>query len=670
MNWFQRVLTTAAVGFGVLSGAAQAQTSQNVILVLDGSGSMWGQIGGVSKIEIARDVIGDMLDDWDEDIALGLMAYGHRQRGVCEDIELVVPPQRLDKAAFAAAVNGVSPVGKTPLSDAVRQAAGALRYTEEKATVILVSDGLETCNADPCALGRELAATGIDFTTHVIGFDLGSEDAAQLACLADETGGLFLAAADSAQLTETLARTVEVIKAEAPEPEPIPEPEPVVVAQAEPEPVASGPQGLRVRAKLCEDCEIVTDEMFYWITDDEADLNGDFAEVTRSGSAEPLFELPADTYRIVARYGVAFQTVTATVSPGTLTELVVNMNAGHARFSAEATAGGTALDDEMFYWVYENRTDLEGNREEITRSGSAVPLFRLPVGEYYVVARHGVAFQNAVIEVGAGSLTEFVFDMDVGYVRASAIPTTGAAPLDDDMFYWVYEARKDLQGNRKEVTRSGSAVSLFRLPAGDYHMVARHGVAFASLDFSIDADSLLEPVLDMNVGYVRLASVLTEGMAPSEDGPFWWVYEAQTDLQGNRKEVTRSGSAKPIFKLPAGDYHLVVRHGDAITSRALSVDAGSLADIEVDQNAAHLKLTALVSEGGAPLDGDIFWYILSPETDLQGNREEITRSGNAVPIFTLTAGDYIARLRHGGATYDFPISLTAGDTADTKVAIN
>ena len=67
-------------------------------------------------------------------------------------------------------------LGKTPLTEAVRQAASTLKSTEAKATVILITDGIETCEADPCALGAELEASGVDFTAHVVGFGLTAEE--------------------------------------------------------------------------------------------------------------------------------------------------------------------------------------------------------------------------------------------------------------------------------------------------------------------------------------------------------------------------------------------------------------------------------------------------------------------------------------------------------------
>jgi Ca-activated chloride channel family protein len=44
-----------------LSLPASAQNQASTILVLDGSGSMWGQIDGTAKITIAQDVISDLL---------------------------------------------------------------------------------------------------------------------------------------------------------------------------------------------------------------------------------------------------------------------------------------------------------------------------------------------------------------------------------------------------------------------------------------------------------------------------------------------------------------------------------------------------------------------------------------------------------------------------------
>ncbi|MEO7917097.1 MAG: VWA domain-containing protein, partial [Dokdonella sp.] len=183
--------------FAVTSAVA----GENMMLVLDASGSMWGQVNGKAKVEIARETVADVLASWKNDNALGLVAYGHRRKGDCTDIETLIAPGPLDRAAFLATVNKLNAKGMTPLSAAVKHAADVLKSSEQKATVILVSDGEETCNLDPCAIGSELERSGVEFTAHVIGFDVSDpKHQAQLRCLAENTGGRYFNARNADEL--------------------------------------------------------------------------------------------------------------------------------------------------------------------------------------------------------------------------------------------------------------------------------------------------------------------------------------------------------------------------------------------------------------------------------------------------------------------------------------
>ena len=193
--------------------SVQAENGKT-ILVLDASGSMWQEIADGYKIHIAQDVINDLLKTLPADQELGLMTYGHRRTGDCGDIELLVPPGVGTRGAIATSIEAIDPKGKTPLSAAVIQAADSLRIEENAATVILISDGRETCNLDPCAVGSELEDRGIDFTTHVIGFDINVEkDREQLRCLAENTGGKFLTASTASELTEALVEVSQPVQA-------------------------------------------------------------------------------------------------------------------------------------------------------------------------------------------------------------------------------------------------------------------------------------------------------------------------------------------------------------------------------------------------------------------------------------------------------------------------
>ena len=182
------------------------------IIVFDASGSMWGQLEGKTKIEIAKKTLADVVSNWDEEKQLGLLAYGHRKKGDCSDIETLVPVGKVNKSSMIDIVNKINPKGKTPISASIRMAADELKFTEDNATVILISDGKETCNADPCGTAAELEKLGVNFTAHVIGFGVDKKTSEQLQCIAANTGGQYFPADNAEQLNDALKQVVEKAK--------------------------------------------------------------------------------------------------------------------------------------------------------------------------------------------------------------------------------------------------------------------------------------------------------------------------------------------------------------------------------------------------------------------------------------------------------------------------
>src|SRR3546814_765209 len=218
-------LIAAAIPAAAEETANPQPAPEDAILVLDASGSMWARIDGEPRITIARGVISGLLDELPAQRRVGLVAYGHNRKGDCKDIETLVEVGT-DRDAIRAAIADINPKGKTPMTAAVRQAAEGLKYSEDPATVILVSDGIETCGLDPCAIAATLEQTGVAFTVHTVGFGLGADEQAakaQLQCMADNTGGRFLLANDAGELAAAL-REVSVATTE-----PAPAPAPVTV---------------------------------------------------------------------------------------------------------------------------------------------------------------------------------------------------------------------------------------------------------------------------------------------------------------------------------------------------------------------------------------------------------------------------------------------------------
>ncbi|MCP4689430.1 MAG: VWA domain-containing protein, partial [Desulfobacterales bacterium] len=71
-----------------------------------------------------------------------------------------------DRSLLLDHVRGVNPKGKTPIADAVGMVVETLKSRENETTIVLVSDGEETCNAAPCEAIAALKASGVKFILH------------------------------------------------------------------------------------------------------------------------------------------------------------------------------------------------------------------------------------------------------------------------------------------------------------------------------------------------------------------------------------------------------------------------------------------------------------------------------------------------------------------------
>ena len=86
-----RLLTFATIAAIATLPPLAAPSGGNIVFILDGSGSMWAQLEGKTKIAIAKEVLGGLIKDLPAGIEVGLVAYGHRAKGDCNDVEELVP---------------------------------------------------------------------------------------------------------------------------------------------------------------------------------------------------------------------------------------------------------------------------------------------------------------------------------------------------------------------------------------------------------------------------------------------------------------------------------------------------------------------------------------------------------------------------------------------------
>jgi hypothetical protein len=182
--------------------------ARNLVIVLDVSGSMNAKLGDTTRWKTALDMIKEVVDALPEDLNVGLRVYGHRQSSkspqTCKDTELVVPIERLDRAKILKAASRLKPRGETPLIHSGLQAVEDLKAAGG-GSVVLITDGEESCKGDAKQAAVEIAASGVDVTLNIVGFTLTGEEAqAELGALAGSTGGRYYAAQDGAQLSRAV----------------------------------------------------------------------------------------------------------------------------------------------------------------------------------------------------------------------------------------------------------------------------------------------------------------------------------------------------------------------------------------------------------------------------------------------------------------------------------
>ncbi|MDP2119697.1 MAG: VWA domain-containing protein [Hoeflea sp.] len=540
---FARSACSLALGLAIAASAAAfgpalAQANDRAIIVLDASGSMWGQIDGRTKIEIARDTLSDVLVTLPDTLDLGLIAYGHREKGACSDIEEIVAPGPGTRGDIAAAVKSLNPKGKTPIADSVKMAAESLRYTEEKATVIVVTDGIETCNADPCALASELEKLGVEFTAHVIGFGLTEDEGRQVACLAENTGGRYLQAANAEELAGALTQTVAAEPAAEPAPEPEPEPAP------EPEPVALE-KNLAFTAVLGEGGPAL-----------DADGKWEIFPVTGDApSAQALdygydptwrTKVPAGRYLVrVSRDMVAAETIVE-ARDDELLERELVLDGGWLRVSV--------LPDEAAEIDDSARFDIAASGREAGGYGEG--RFLVPAGEVTVKVRLGQARAEESFAIAVGESLDKRIVAGIGVLAVEAVYAENGPAVEDGGYRVdVLSGKMSLDGTRADVEGGYGPGNKFKLPPGDYVLRLRLDAATAEQPVSVRQGEMTAVTVNLNAGVLN---VKAPGAYRIE------ILPAKADIQGRRNAIEGAYTEELQMTLPPGEYLAVaIMSGDS-----------------------------------------------------------------------------------------------------------
>ena len=552
-----------SLGLALLSSlaphAAQAQAQgTDTILVLDASGSMWGLVDGQSKISAARQAVDSILSKWNPADRLGVMVYGHRSKGDCKDIELMVPVSKFDPARIKAAVDGINPKGKTPIADSLKAAAAALKSTENKATVILVSDGIETCAPDPCAAAAELKKSGIGFTAHVIGLDVADPAAkSQLQCIARATGGVYLDASNASSLTGALTKAVAATQGTK------------VASEAPQKPVADPYLGKNIRgvARLAEGLDPISDEDVNWGIFKPA--GGEKGEHFNTFYGAPFADniAPGD-YIVEVSYRQLKREFPLKVEKGKQALLDVILDAGYVT-SEGSVAGGAAKVDDVVWQV----TDKGGTL--IAQEYDAVPRFVLAAGSYVLTLTKGQSKTSKPFSVAAGDSSNVSLTLDVGKLIVTSTYAEGGPRVEKDIVVAVRQPAKADGDEGEKVAQEYDAESKFDLPSGSYDVTAVVGEAKGTVRAEVKSGAPTRINVNLNAGVI---GIKTDGAQEID------IYGAERDINDERKRVSVSYEASYNVALGAGDYVAVAIYADGQkVEKPFSIVAGKRQTLEIKQ---------------------------------------------------------------------------------------
>lgn len=187
-----------------------------ILFLVDASLSMKEKLGkgGDQKMEAAKRTLQTSLARIPNEVNVGLRVFGQfAAPGLeCEATALLVPPGTGNRRTIISKLRELRPTGMTPLTLALLHAAERdLARVQGRKTIILISDGEDTCGHDPCAYIKTLPSRGIKLKVDILGLNLKSEKGArnQLDCIArSSNGGKYYDADTAAQLVENISHSV------------------------------------------------------------------------------------------------------------------------------------------------------------------------------------------------------------------------------------------------------------------------------------------------------------------------------------------------------------------------------------------------------------------------------------------------------------------------------
>lgn len=180
-----------------ITGCLAAQSTQvykpninRVLFVLDVSGSMKETWNQKTKYETARELLYKLIDSVEKknpNVEFAIRAFGYQYaKGEknCKDSKLLVPFGKNNAVKISEALNKISPQGMTPIAYSLAQAANDFPADLKSLnSIIIITDGNENCDGNPCAASQKLLDKRISLRPFIVGLNGGENFVEKLKCI-------------------------------------------------------------------------------------------------------------------------------------------------------------------------------------------------------------------------------------------------------------------------------------------------------------------------------------------------------------------------------------------------------------------------------------------------------------------------------------------------------
>lgn len=633
----------------VIAGpSARAAEPPTLIIIFDGSGSMWGRIDGQrdSKLAMARSGIAQGLSRLAPETRVGLMSFGHRRGGDCQDTEAIVSPAPLNAEQIMSPLDRLNPKGRGPLTKALRDAIPLLGPQSAPVHIVLVHDGADNCQEDPCSVLGPLKAAHPRARVDVVSLGVRPEEARTLACLPQGTGGKQYLASTAAEIDAALIETLASVSHAGGAPSAAANATDAGAgakgAAASKAPAQPGRPGLQLWATLVKGGPPLAAPITWRVR--RAGETG--PPLWEGRTASPLLVVPSGRYDVEASIGLITRTAVAEAVEGAPRSLSMPLDAGMLALS-QAKPAQSMLDDAV---VTLTRIGASGSEPPQILHRAEADL-ALPAGNYLVSVTSGALRIERPVGIVAGERISIANALALGALELAATAVKGGQPLDG-LVYAVYEDDPDAPQGRREVARSAAASPRFRLPAGTYYVVARRGTIEARERVSVRTGEAQKHTMVLESGRVEIAVRLPGGQIESE-GPVVHRLE-RIDVQP--PELLTANGISASLEASSGRYRLQSRIGlgNVRAEREFDLKPGEVQRITVEHEAAGARFRLLEQAGGRPLP-DISFEVLD------GAGRSVWSGLGTEPRVLLTAGRYTVQAEGRGMALEQRFEIAPGE---------